>query len=132
MRSIVASLIVGLEAAVGWVGLPDGHGGLVVFDQNGRARDAESVAEVARGIGPSIAAGDVVPVGGGIGPRLPRTAGTGRALFAPFEAPDRGRGFFLLVAPPVGAFPADAGNVLAAAGSFLGLALSRHAIRAGA
>lgn len=132
VRSIVASLIVGLEAAVGWVGLPDGHGGVVVFDQNGRARDAESVAEVARGIGTSIAAGDVVPVGGGIGPRLPRTAGTGRALFAPFDAPDCGRGFFLLVAPPVGAFPADAGNVLAAAGSFLGLALSRHAIRAGA
>jgi hypothetical protein len=92
--------------------------------------DDEPVADVARAIGSSVAAGDVVPVGGGIGPRLPSTAGTGRGLFAPFNSPDRGRGFFLLVAPPLGAFPADAGNVLSASGSFLGLALSRHAIAA--
>ncbi len=128
VRSVVATLVVGLEAAVGWVGLPDGNGDFIVFDQNGRAMDDEPVADVARGIGPSVAAGDVVPVGGGIGPRLPPTAGSGRALFAPFHSPERGRGFFLLVAPPLGAFPADSGNVLAAAGSFLGLALSRHAI----
>jgi signal recognition particle receptor subunit beta len=128
VRSVVASLVVGLEAAVGWVGLSDGCGGYTVFDQNGRATDAPAVADVAQGIGPSVRTGDVVPVGGGVGPRLPAAAGAGRALFAPFDVPDRGRAFLLLVAPPLGAFPADAGNVLAAAGSFLGLALARHAI----
>lgn len=128
VRSVCGSLVLGLEAAVGWVGLPDGHGGFVVFDAEGRAMDDEPVSEVARLIGTSVRAGDVVPVGGGVGPRLPPTAGGGRGLFAPFETSDRGRGFFLLVAPPLGAFPPDAGNVLAAAGSFLGLALSRHAI----
>lgn len=127
VRSVVASLVIGLEAAVGWIGLPDGQGGHIVFDGGGRAMDEEPVSYVARAIGSSVAAGDVVPVGGGIGPRLPPTAGGGRGLFAPFELADRGRGFFLLVAPPIGAFPRDAGNVLAAAGSFLGLALSRHA-----
>ncbi len=127
VRSVIASLTLGLESAVGWIGLPDGQGGYVVFDAVGRSMEEEAVAAVARAIGTSVAPGDVVPVGGGIGPRLPRTAGAGRALYAPFDTSDHGRGFLLLVAPPMGAFPADAGNVLAAAGSFVGLALSKHA-----
>jgi len=127
VRSVVASLVVGLEAAAGWIGLPDGQGGHVVFDAVGRSTDEAAIAAVARVIGTSVAPGDVVPVGGGIGPRLPHVAGGGRALYAPFDTAERGRGFLLVVAPPMGAFPADAGNVLAAAGSFVGLALSRHA-----
>ena len=128
VRSVISSLVIGLEACVGWIGLPDGHGGHIVFDASGRAMDEEPVAAVARAIGSCVSPGDVVPIGGGIGPRLPKTAGTGRGLFAPFESPGRGRGFLLVVAPPMAAFPADAGNVLAAAGSFVGLAVSRHAV----
>jgi len=127
LRAVVGSLVAGLDAVTGWVGVPDGRGGHRVFDAKGRSPDESDLSEVAREVSASVRAGDVVPIGGGVGPRLPRAAGSGRGFFAPFDTPGHGRGFLLLVAPPLGALAPDTGNVLAAAGSFVGLAVARHA-----
>ena len=124
-RSVLASLVMNLDAVTGWVGLPDGAGGERVFDPMGPAHDPSGIAETAHCLGMGVPDGRAAPVGAGTTSSFPGGAAGGLGLFLPFGAGGGRRGWLLLVGPPTKGLPADAEAVLAPAGAFLGLTLSR-------
>jgi signal transduction histidine kinase len=116
-----------LDAVTGWIGLPDPAGGERVFDPMGPAPDGAAVAETAQALGLGVADGQTAPVGAVTSAGLPGGAAGGQGLFTPFATGGGRRGWLLLVGPPDRGLPADAEAVLAPAGAFVGITLSRLA-----
>lgn len=135
VRSVLATLVMSLEAVTGWAGLPDAEGGERVLDAMGLASDGSAVSETARLLHVGCADGRAVPVGEGTSASLPGGAAGGRGLFVPFSVGGGRRGWLLILGPPGRGLPTDAESALATAGAFLGLSVARfaatRALRAG-
>ena len=135
VRSVLATLVMSLEAVTGWAGLPDTEGGERVLDAMGLASDGSGVSETARLLHVGCADGRAVPVGEGTSASLPGGAAGGRGLFVPFSVGGGRRGWLLILGPPGRGLPTDAESALATAGAFLGLSVARfaatRALRAG-
>ena len=129
-RTVLAMLVMNLEAVTGWIGVPDGHGGERVFDPMGPAPSGGAVAETASCLGMGVPDGRVAPIGHATSSGFPGGAAGGEGLFLPFAAGGGRRGWLLIAGPPKQSLPEDAEAVLAPAGAFLGLTLSRIAAAA--
>ena len=123
--SVLTTLAWNLEAAMAWIGLPDADGGTDVFDAQGPAADGDAAERYARRIGVGIDGGATVAV------EIPSDAGLRadaegrRGELAPFETGDGRRGWILLVGSRERGIAAGADDVLAPAGSCVGITLAR-------
>jgi signal transduction histidine kinase len=123
--SALAAVVPALGAGLGWLGFTDPAGAEHVFDSKGRAPDAASVAALARVMGLAASDGTVVPLDVPAGTGLRVGAEGRRGLFTPFSVGDGRRGFLLVLGADARGLPPGAEDVLAPAGAYVGLTVSR-------
>ncbi len=124
-RSVLATLVMNLDAVTGWAGMPEATGGERVYDPMGPCLEGSAVAETAHFLAVGLPDGRLAPVGAAATAGFPGGAAGGEGLFQSFSVGGGRRAWMLLVGPPARGLPPDAAAVLAPAGAFLGLTVAR-------
>ena len=113
------------DLSMAWIGLPDATGGAQVFDAQGPAQDGDAVDRFARRVGAGVDGGGTVAVEIPEGSGFREDAEGRRGVLAPFATGDGRRGWMLLVGSRERGVAGGADDVLAPAGSCVGITLSR-------
>lgn len=123
--AVLSSLVWNLEAAIGWIGLPDTTGGAQVFDTQGPTTSGDAVDRFVRGVSVGVEAGATVAIEVSPEAGLPNDAQGRRGVLAPFATGDGRKGWILLLGSRDRGLSSGADDVLAPAGSCVGLTLAR-------
>ncbi len=124
-NSVLTTLAWNLEASMAWIGMPDVTGGAQVFDAHGPAIDGDPVDRFARRVSAGVDGGATVAVEIPAGADFRKDAEGRRGVLAPFATGDGRRGWILLVGSRERGIAGGADDVLAPAGSCVGITLSR-------
>lgn len=127
-RAVIATLVMNLDAGVGWVALPEPGTVASVFDSRGLCEDGRAVAAAAAPLLAAAATGRAVDVPPEIGARLCGTTGPGApGLLVRFSGGGAGVGWLLLLGRANVPLPPSTASILVTTGAFLELASARLA-----